>query len=251
MFFRKKNNIEVNQIEQNGQVNLFVGDSFGLLVDEFWFSIQPSDNENDVTGSLHATQSNADNLNAPTTSCIKRRSSSDSEPDSTNKRVKTEPNEFQVDATNEVDNEANGLSNGDLDTTLPIDNTNEIPSTSASSSANISQNENDAAIANRPIKPEPVDSDELQSMPSTIKTEPMNQEGNVDSTMTLTPITVKTEVKSEPTDNENADSATTSSGETQQSPQRDCCRYGIRCYRYDLSYKDNICLVCYSILLFA
>lgn len=241
MFFRKKNNIEVNQIEQNREVNLFVGDSFGLLVDEFWFSIQPSDNENDVIGDLHATQSNANDSNAPTTSGIKRRSSSDSEPDSTNKRVKTEPNEFQEDTTNDVDNEANGLSNGDLDKTLPIDNTDEIPSTSASAlSANILQNENDTEIANRPIKPEPLDSDEVQSMP-VVKIESMSQEPDVDSTMAITPLTVKTEVKSEPTDNENADGATTSSGETHQSSQRECCRYGVRCYRYNLNDRQYMC----------
>lgn len=225
MFFRKKNHIEVKQIEQNEEVNLFVGDSFGLLVDEFWFSIQPSSNENDVINGLHATQANANDTNVPTSSGIKRRTSSDSEPDSTNKKVKTEPAEFQED---EVPIVAVGLSNGNLDTTLSNDATNEMPTTSASS--NIPQTENDSTVANRPIKPEPLDSDDEQ--PATVKTEAMSQEANVDSTITLTPIEIKTEMKLEPVNDENIDSATTSNGNTHESPQRrDCCRYGIRCYR--------------------
>lgn len=232
MFFRKKNNIEVNQIKQNNEVNLFVGDSFGLLLDEFWFSIQPIDKENDVMGGLHE--------NSPTsTAGMKRRTSSDSEPDSTNKKVKTEPNEFQEDyvavvvaATNEETNEAsNGLGNGDPHTTLSIDTTNDMPSTSGS---NISQNQNDPTVAtDQPIriKAEPLDSDEIQPAMPTIKMEPMSQEANVDSS---TPIAVKTEpteVKTEPADNENGNDgngATTSSGNP---TQRICCRYGIRCYR--------------------
>lgn len=237
MFFRKKNTIEVNQIEENKEVNLYVGDSFGLLVDEFWFSIQPADKENDVMNGLHlhAAQSTANDSNAPTSSGTKRRSSgSDSEPDSTNKRVKTEPTEFQEDATNEVANDANGLNNGELDTTLTVvDDTNDMPSTSASSSSNIQQN--DSTNTDRPIKSEPLDSDELQQMPATVKTESMSQEANVDSTMSSTPVPIKIEVKNEPTNNENDDGAATSSGSTHQSPQRDCCRYGIRCYRYNLS----------------
>ncbi|XP_055321601.1 aprataxin and PNK-like factor [Sitodiplosis mosellana] len=237
MFFRKKNNIEVNQIEQNNEVNLFVGDSFGLLVDEFWFSIQPSDKGNDVIGGLHA---NITQSIAPSSSGTKRRSSSDSEPDSTNKKVKTEPNEFQDDvAINEVANDVNGLSNGDLDTTLPTDTTNEMPSTSAS---NIPQDQNDSTVVDRPIKPEPLDPDEIQPTPTpTIKTEPMSQEANIDSTMESTPVTVKTEsteVKTEPANNENNDDgATTSSGNTHQPPQRACCRYGIRCYRRNPAHR--------------
>lgn len=230
MFFRKENNIEINQIKQNNEVNLFVGDSFGLLVDEFWFSIQPSDEGNDVIDGLHE--------NTPTsTAGTKRRTSSDSEPDSTNKKVKTEPNEYQEDniadavATNEEANEAsNGLSNGDLHTTLPFDATNEMPSTSA---PNISQNQSEPTVAiDRPIvKAEPLDSDEIEHSMPTVKTEPMSQEASVDSSTTITVKTELTEVKTEPADNENGngdDDATTSSGNP---TQRNCCRYGIRCYR--------------------
>lgn len=215
MFFRKKNNTEVNQIEQNKEVTLYIGDSFGLLVDEYWFSIQPSDGDND---DLQANPSQSDGL----TPSSKRKSSTDSQPDSTNKRVKTEPNEFDDET-----NEANDLSNGDLDRTIPTDSQNEIPSTSASSSSNIPQAENGSPVADRPIKPEPIDSDEVQSTPITAKTEPMSQETDVDSTNS-TPVTVKTEVKSEPTDNARDDGATTSSGDVHL---RECCRYGIRCYR--------------------
>ncbi|XP_031618249.1 aprataxin and PNK-like factor [Contarinia nasturtii] len=218
MFFRKKNNVEVNQIGQNTEVNLFVGDSFGLLVDEFWFSIQPLDNVNNGVACLNGNVAQQ-NEDAPTTSVPKRKTSVDSEPDSTNKRVKTEPNEYQE--------------NGDPNTTHPIDDTTQMPSTSdassSSSSMHISPNvNNDETNANQPIKIEPSDSTEGQSQPVIrIKTEPMSQEACADSsTFAPIPFEIKTEVKDEPIDNDN----NVASG-NQREQRRPCCRYGIRCYR--------------------
>lgn len=222
MFFRKKNDIGVNQIEQNKEVHLFVGDSFGLLVDDFWFAIQPFDNENGE-------------WNEATSSGLKRRTSSDSEPDSTtNKRIKSEPNEFRND---------DPRTDCDLNATLPSSNV--LPSTSASS-LNIPQNEaNELANTNRPIKSEPIDSNEIQLAPP-IKTEPMSQEDNVDSTNSFTPVTIKTEVGREAA-NENS-GGTTSTARTRQVAPRECCRYGIRCYRYVQSKRIHFLLNSFQIL---
>lgn len=211
MFFRKKNDAEVSQIEENDQVNLFIGDSFGLLVDAFWFSIQASSDENDVM-----EQSNASAIQsiaiASSSNGIKRKPSSESQPDSTNKKVKTEPNEFQD------DDEANA----DLTTHISIANE---PSTSTNVSGNIPPTEvqNVAPVT---IKSEPMDPD---SVPVVVKTEPASENGNVDSTDELVPVPIKTEVKEEPPNNDN-DGATTSSGNVERT-QRECCRYGMRCYR--------------------
>lgn len=228
MFFRKKDNAEVNRIHQNTEVNLFVGDSFGLLVDEFWFSIQPLDNVcNDITNSnQNATQQNQDE---PTTStAIKRKTSSDSEPDSTNKRVKTEPIEYQE--------------NYDLNTTDPNGDTTEARTCYLfPSSANNLQNvHSDGTNMNQPndaqstapirIKTESLSEEEnVDSSTIRIKTEPLSQEENVDSSTIA--FQIKTEVKSEPADDNNVDDVATSSNQPAQRPQRPCCRYGIRCYR--------------------
>lgn len=212
MFFRKKNDTEVCQIEENGEVNLFVGDSFGLLVDAFWFSIQETNGENDLTNQSNAIQSISI---ASSSNGIKRKPSSDSQPDSTNKKVKTEPDEFQDD--------------DDVEAIIDFNTTDRVanePSTSTSVSNDIPptqmQNANTATMA---IKAEPMDPD---SMAIVVKTEPASNDETVDSTNAPVPKPIKTEVKEEPSNHN--DEATTSGGNAERT-HRDCCRYGMRCYR--------------------
>lgn len=47
MFYKKSNDDEVHIVRKDNEVQLFVGDSFGLLVDEFWFDVLQSSNAND------------------------------------------------------------------------------------------------------------------------------------------------------------------------------------------------------------
>lgn len=194
-------------------MNLVVGDSFGLLVDKFWFSLHVSSDDNDD-----------DAMNG-----TKRRGSADSEPDSTTKRVKTEPNGFPDDDANVTTLSKNAIQNVSSSGT-----NNEMPSTS-NQSLNISHENSDSiGPVHRPIKSEPIDPDEnvAQSMPVEVKNEP--QDGVVDSTNTPN----KTEVKAEPLQQDGAASTSVSPNETaavaqpSQPTQRECCRHGTRCYRY-------------------
>lgn len=251
MFYRKKDAAAVIQIQKDDQVQLFIGDSFGLLVDEFWFVIESSISANDVISQHHENgiQTNGDASQLHSTSGFKRRPSTGSEPDSTNKKVKTEANEFHAENA-ESTGDASGTTDQDMNITANVEQIAinnavacEIPSTST-----MTQNIPQFGVASaeepfhrdhRPIKIEPVDSsaNEAQSMPiQAVKQEPVDEDENVDSTNSLnhvpldSDIVVKTEVKQEPTDNSNQ--ATTSSGSTTNQPtQRACCKYGIRCYR--------------------
>lgn len=223
LFYRKKDDPQISQINKGNEVNLFVGDSFGLLVDKFWFSVHVTGDEDDVNGNMVGNGS-------------KRRGSADSEPDSTTKRVKTEPNEFQDDDA-ENENNTTILTNGRQNVSSSETN-NEMPSTSNQSVSIPHENPNSIGPVHRPIKAEPVDPDEneAQPMPVTVKNEP--QDGAADSTNTP----IKTEIKDEPVD-DGAAATSSSVNETAavaepvqpdqpaQPAQRECCRYGTRCYR--------------------
>lgn len=229
MFFRKENDPQVSQIEKDKEVHLFVGDSFGLLVDKCWFSIELSVSDNDINNENNV-QTNTNDLCIPLNS-VKRRSSSDSTPDSTpdstTKKIKTEPNEFQNENIEEADETIISGNNDMGMTIMDSQNTaNNIPSTS-SGVFHIPDETIESAIDS--IKTEPIDHDEndVQSMPiQAIKPEP-NDDSIGSTSMPITPNNIKSEVKQEPIENE----ATTSSGQSNNTTQRDCCRHGIRCYR--------------------
>lgn len=211
LFFRKKNETIVNQIELDKNIDLFIGDSFGLLVDEHWFLIKPSD---DSTNGSNVNEVNGDLIMSNGT---KRKIKTEpGEPDSTNKKVRTEQNEFEE--------------NDDLNTTINVKN--EMPSTSTSSNQSEvnEQNTNEASIANQPIKLEPLDSNEVE--PTAFKTE--SDDENIDSTNESGLVPIKTEVKEESADNDNNEASASNdvTSTPLTSPQRTCCRYGIRCYRY-------------------
>lgn len=255
MFYRKKDAAAaVIQIQKDDEVQLFIGDSFGLLVDEFWFVIESSIPVNDVISQHHENgiQTNGDVAQLHSTSGFKRRPSTGSEPDSTNKKVKTEPNEFQAENAESI-GDVSGTTDQDMNITANVEqiainnavSNGEIPSTSTTTQNipqfGVASAEEPFHRDHRPIKIEPVDSsaNEAQSMQiQAVKQEPVDEDENenVVSTNVLnhvpldSDIVVKTEVKQEPTDNSNG--ATTSSGSTTNQPtQRACCKYGIRCYR--------------------
>lgn len=200
-------------------MQLVVGDSFGLLVDKFWFSIE-------------APAAGDDSLNG---SASKRRCSVDSEPDSTTKKVKTEPIEFDEDNADTEHNETiptNGRPNATDNET-----NHEIPSTSDQSANIPSESSSFCVLEHRPIKLEPMDVSENGAI--AVKNEP--QDGVVDSTN----MPIKTEIKDEPVDNDLAAANSSNANEaaqlsanqpdqptqTTQTTSRACCRYGIRCYR--------------------
>lgn len=227
-----------------------VGDSFGLLVDKFWFRVQKMDVPSvpEMNGSTN-----------------KRRTGSESEPDSTNKRVKTEPDEFQTNGdepsngdTTVVlanDDDANGV--GAVANSVADQATNsQQPSTSGTSSAN----DNGTCQCYTRIKTEPIDLDgnEAQPMQTTdeivIKVEPDIEQNCCHCSSN---VQIKTEVKEEPTgdgdgeatssndalasggtpveavaaDNNQSNDDQPANQQAQQPARRDCCRYGIRCYR--------------------
>lgn len=224
-----------------------VGDTFGLLVDKFWFRVQKID------------ESSEPEMNGSTN---KRRTSFTSEPDSTNKKVKTEPDEFQTNG----DDASNGdttlvTANGD-DANGAMANTvadqapnNPLPSTSTTSA---NQN-NEVCQCHARIKTEPIDLDgnEAQAMQSTeqvvIKVEPDIEQNCCHCSANAQ---IKTEIKEEPTngvatssndalasngdneveaavvaDNNQSNVDQTANQQAQQPARRECCRYGIRCYR--------------------
>lgn len=196
-------------------------------------------------------------------STIKRRAGSDSEPDSTNKKVKTEPDEFQSsgDTTLVTSNGDDGSGNASNTTTENVANHESLPSTSGASANNPTENQNAMCPLHEQIKTEPIDSDEneAQSMQTegeiVVKVEPdiqHNCNDCSDCSHCSQNVPIKTEVKQEPTDN--GDSVATSSNEsvapsennqvtapsnsrtvdgqqTNRPALRECCRYGVRCYR--------------------
>lgn len=234
---------------------MHIGDTFGLLVDKFWFCIQKIDENsepNEMNGSTN-----------------KRRTSS-SEPDSTNKKVKTEPDEFQ--SSNGDDETAN---NGDTTLVMPNDDAvngdgdgatanivdenttnSQLPSTSSGAT---SSSQNGTCLCNRQIKSEPIDLDENEAQPIqtggavVIKVEPDIEQNCIHCAGNAT---VKTEIKEEPAGDgvasssndalasggnpaeaaSNSQSVTSNTDQTaneqaQRPALRECCRYGVRCYR--------------------
>lgn len=227
-----------------------VGDTFGLLVDQFWFCIQKIDES-----------SEPEDMNGSTN---KRRTSSTSEPDSTNKRVKTEPDEFQSNG----DETSNGdttlvMANGDAADTAVANTvadgaTNSTDSQQPSTSSASSANENGACQCHTRIKTEPVDLDGNEAQTTdhvVIKVEP---DIGQNCCHCSTNVQIKTEIKAEPANDGDGDGVATSSNDAlasggnqdeaaadnnqsmddqtanqqaQRPARRDCCRYGIRCYR--------------------
>lgn len=199
-------------------------------------------------------------------SANKRPNNAGLQPDSTTKRVKTEPNEFQP---NDADTMANdtalvsGAAGG-------IATNNQLPSTSNTSTGDDSaENQNGLCPLNGRIKAEPIDLDENEAQPMqnadevAIKTEPGCGCSDCPGV-----VPIKCEIKTEDTgcpqhsdgggtatsSNElaasSSDQATatnnnqtvpppnnnqTADQQAEQPPQRDnrreCCRHGIRCYR--------------------
>lgn len=243
MFYRKKDDAIVIQIQKDDQVHLNVGDAFGLLVDEHWFRIISPNTQSGEIASHYAngiTHANGDN--AHSTNSIKRRKSTDSEPDSTNKKVKTEPIEFQETNVETVAAPSLEQQEQDMNVTQTVNQiaqsnevTPEMPTTSQFTQNNPLNRTTSATQESyyhddhRPIKMEPSENEE-QSMPPihSVKQEPVDEAASFDTNPNE--VVVKTEVKQEQQNNTNE--ASTSSGTTSNIPaRRECCRYGIRCYR--------------------
>lgn len=214
-----------------------VGDTFGLLMDKFWFSIQQIDEASEpemIDGSTN-----------------KRRTNSELEPDSTNKKIKTEPDESNGDEPSSGDTTL-VVSNGDVDgavgnTVAENGSNSQLPSTSSTLT-----NQNETACAHGRIKTEPIDLNENEAQPAetsdevVIKVEP-DLEQNCGHCTTNVP--VKTEIKEEPVndgdgvatssndavasggDQAEAAGDQTANQQAQQPARRECCRYGVRCYR--------------------
>lgn len=242
MFYRKKDDATVIQIQKDDQVHLDVGDTFGLLVDEHWFQIVLPITQSDEiashceNGITHTNDDNAHSING-----IKRRQSTDAEPDPTNKKVKTEPIEFQVTNVETVAGPSLTHQEQDMNVTQTVDQiaqsnevTPEVPTTSQFAPNNPLNRTTSASQESyyhddhRPIKMEPSEN-EAQSMPpiQSVKQEPVDEGASFDTNPSG--VVVKTEVKQE---QNNTNEASTSSGTTSNIPaHRECCRYGIRCYR--------------------
>lgn len=236
-------------------VNLSVGDTFGLLVDKFWFCIQACDENSELQ------------MNGST---IKRRTSSSSEPDSTTKKVKTEPDEFQTnggggggEALNDdatlvlLNGDANGMATNTFDANVT---NNQVPSTSSSSANDPTDNQNAMCPLHGQIKTEPIDLDENEAQPMqttdavAIKIEPDLEHNCIHCSSN---VPVKSEIKEEPANN--GDGIPTSSNEVpapsndqsvassndqpveqqaERSTRRECCRHGVRCYRWNLNQMN-------------
>lgn len=208
MFVRKQNSSTIDKIEKNKEIDLFVGDSFGLLIDKFWFSIQlPSkDNGMDDVSNIHS----------------KRRTSPFSE-NGAKKKTKTDSNLPQS-CNSGFENSKSTSTNDRMQTDL-LNNRNaiDIPSTSNRYETIPT---NFIGPAHQPIKLETVEMDDNAN----IKTEP--EESNINTIN----IPIKIEVKDEPIGNLTAASDTSQTDlnepdESTHATQRNCCKYGIRCYR--------------------
>lgn len=241
----------MNSIQQNQVVNLSVGDTFGLLVDKFWFCLQAYDENSEPQ------------MNGST---IKRRTSSSSEPDSTTKKVKTEPGGDGGDGGETSNGDTtlvmlNGDANAIAVNTFDANAINNpVPSASSTSVNNPMENQNAMCPLHGRIKTEPIDLDgnEAQPMQSSdehaIKIEPDDDYNCVNCIHCSGNMPVKTEIKEEPADSgdgiatgsneavapstneivapSNSQSVASSDNQTVDRPsRRECCRHGVRCYR--------------------
>lgn len=110
------------------------------------------------------------------------------------------------------------------ETNLLNNNRNAIDSVPSTSNCNEKIPSNSIGPAHQPIKLETIEPDDNAN----IKTEPE------ESTINMINIPIKIEVKDEPIENLTAapDTSQTQSNEHEHATQRECCKYGIRCYRF-------------------
>lgn len=257
-FFKKKNGV-VQILEKENEIKLSVGDSFGLLPDSFWFCIHDkTDNEKETSDKTTESNDKSIEQNVDVTVSVsndlKRKSSEDDESVKMSKKAKHDTNECDnehngetsnqlVDESNEINpgpsanqepenyatknkNTDNNLADGisisatHHETNVNANRMDEVTSTSnpaIASPPNNDPNEQDASL-NRPIKTELVDTSENTY-----------SSNNVPTSFITVKKEFKTEVKSEPEND--VDSGEASSSNRNQTSARQCCRYGIRCYR--------------------
>lgn len=268
-FFKKRNGI-VEILEKENEIKLSIGDSFGLLPDLFWFCIHDkTDNEKEAcdrtTESIQNDKPVEQNIDVTVSvsNDLKRKSSEDDESNNMSKKAKHD--------TNQCDNERNGETSNRLvnrsNETSPgpsvqqqtendntknknIDNqpVDESSKSSTSHETNMNANRMDEVTStSNPtvVSPPNNDSNEQNALLNRpIKTELVDTSDNIgrNNDIPTSFITVKkefkTEVKTEPQNDDDNNEA--SSSNTNQTPARQCCRYGIRCYRY-------IMHICFSI----
>lgn len=212
MFYRKENITQINKIEKNNEVHLTVGDSFGLLVDKFWFLIQfPVDN-------------NITNIQNGIESGTKRQTSTVSESNSSSKRFKNDSNGYEAQT---MCTSSNSIHNQNSNNGTNV----QMPSTSTLIS---DQNDHSMGPAHYPIKLERVEMDDTETNlipPTKIKTEPEEMIEN--TAIDTNHLPIKTEIKNEPRNDETVLPIQQNESAQQNQPTtlRECCRYGIRCYR--------------------
>lgn len=262
-FFKKRTGI-VEILEKENEIKLSTGDSFGLLPDLFWFCIHDkADNEKEAFD--RTTESNDKpveqniDVTVSVSNDLKRKSSEDDDSNDMSKKAKHDTNQCDnerngetsnhlVDRSNEaspgpsvqqqtendttknknidnqpVDESSTSLTN--LETNMNANRLDEVTSTSnptVVSPPNNDSNEQNVLL-NRPIKTEPVDTSDNIGRNNDIPTSFINVKKEFKTE-------VKTEVKTEPQNDDDNNEA--SSSNTNQTPARQCCRYGIRCYRY-------------------
>lgn len=165
---------------QNGnEIELLIGDLFGLTPDAFWFRIEKSD---DATENTPLDATNIDTANPASNETT-----------------------IQIKAERVSDDESNTVA--------------AVPN----------------FVANQPIKPEPMDTSEAST--DVTHSNGLTGEPQVPIEAAATEIKVE-RIKTETPPNQNGDNINQIAGSSNpnsnaQTRSRVCCKYGIRCYRYE------------------
>lgn len=179
IFYKKQSDGILSLLQKGNEIELLIGDLFGLTPDAFWFRIQKSDDETEKTP-LNST--NIDTIDP----------------------VNNNGTNIQIKAERVSDDESNTV---DAETSI---------------------------LVNQPIKPEPMDTSEAAN--DATHSNGLTNEPQRPIETTVTEIKgERLETDTSPNqngNNTNGIAGTSNLNSNAQRRGRECCKHGIRCYRY-------------------
>lgn len=205
------------------ETSLNVGDSFGLLPDCFWFSIHTSlDEQNGETSAVcEESAMTADKENEPEGNQVSMKRKLPASSPETSKKSR---NDAECDGS-EVDSSVQAP-------TIPsAEQTAEGPLLAQSEVDNAVQ-ESAAPSAPKMAENLPPAQPKGESVPVKIKTEPLDGDANAAGPSTSAPVQLKTDIKTEIKKEKDESPKKEKPKEADQNrSQRECCPYGLRCFR--------------------
>lgn len=179
ILYKKRSDGILSLLQKGNEIELLIGDLFGLTPDAFWFRLEKSDDQANSNTPLNAT-------NIETTDSVSNETT------------------IQIKAERVSDDESNTVDAGT------------------------------SFLVNRPIKPEPMDTSEAAT--DAIHSNGLTSDPQRPIETTVTEIKgERLETETSPNQNENNTdqiAGTSNPNSNAQTRGRECCKYGIRCYRY-------------------